>query len=49
MNIYDSYDVKVCYLDSCGNVHKNDGIMVLSGENHSGLANVSYYLLDLLG
>lgn len=49
MNIYDSYDVKVGYLDSCGNVHKNDGTMVLSGENHSGLANVSYYLLDLLG
>lgn len=49
MNIYDSHDVKVGYLDSCGNVHRNDGTIVIYGENHSGLANVSYYLLDLLG
>jgi hypothetical protein len=49
MNIYDSHDFKVGYLDSCGNVHRNDGTIVIYGENHSGLANVSYYLLDLLG
>jgi hypothetical protein len=49
MNIYDAHDHKVGYLDGCGNVHKNDGTIILSGNNHSGFANAAYYLLNLIG
>jgi hypothetical protein len=49
MNIYDAKDNKVGYLDGCGNVHTNDGKIVLYGKNHSGFANAAYYLLDLVG
>jgi hypothetical protein len=49
MNIYDAKDNKVGYLDGCGNVHTNDGKIVLSGQNHSGFANAAYYLLNLVG
>lgn len=49
MNIYDANDHKVGYLDSCGNVHKNDGTIIIQDGKHGGFENAAYYLLDLVG
>lgn len=49
MNIYDSKDIKVGYLDACGRVYNAEGVMVVSDTNHSGFANAAYYLLNLMG
>lgn len=49
MNIYDSQDIKVGYIDDCGRIHNAQGVMVISDTNHSGFANAAYYLLNLIG
>jgi hypothetical protein len=49
MNIYDSQDIKVGYLDSCGRVHNAQGVVVVSDTKHDGFSNAAYYLLNLLG